>query len=215
MTTGWHTNHLLNQKKKRTRSRRVTYFNPPFSNTVKTNVGKEFFRIFQECIPEGHALLKYFNKHTVKLSYSGCKNMKGYMDSHNRKLLNKNKNEDPACQCEETCPLQGKCGAKNIVYGANVVELNNNLAKKYYGLTNRQFKKIGPRGGKYGRYFEHMDAIENEDSTHATKLSSHVWDLKKAGKPFRIDWSIEGRAPETISSYSQIARLESPIRVQR
>ena len=55
-------------------------------------------------------------------------------------------------------------------------------------------------GGEYGRYFEHMDAIENEDSTHATKLSSHVWDLKNAGKPYRIDWSIEGRAPETTSS---------------
>ena len=188
------------KEKKKSRARRVTYFNPPFSNTVKTNVGKEFFAIMEECFPKSHALSKFFNKNTLKISYSTCKNMKGYLDSHNRKVLNSNKRNDPPCQCEEPCPLDGKCGAKDIVYGANVTALDNYLMMTYYGLTSREFKRTGPRGGKYGRYYEHLHAIENEESTHSTKLSNYVWKLKKAGRPYKIDWFIQSRAPETTSS---------------
>ena len=70
----------------------------------------------------------------------------------------------------------------------------------YYGLTSREFKRTGPRGGKYGRYYEHLHAIDNEESTHSTKLSNYVWKLKKAGRPYKIDWFIQSRAPETTSS---------------
>ena len=126
--------------------------------------------------------------------------MRGYISSHNRKLMNSNRREDPPCQCEEHCPLNGKCGAKDIVYGANVTALDNYKIMTYHGLTSREFKRIGPRGGKYGRYYEHMHAIENEQSTHATKLSNYVWKLKNAGRPYRIDWFIQSRAPETTSS---------------
>merc|ERR1711954_566729 len=33
------------------RKRNVTWFNPPFNSTVKTNIGKEFLKVVDECFP--------------------------------------------------------------------------------------------------------------------------------------------------------------------
>ena len=56
----------------------------------------------------------------------------------------------------------------------------------YYGQTKRPFKE---------RWREHRHAIENEQSPHATALSSYIWKLKKKRKPFQVKWSIKCRAP--------------------
>ena len=41
---------------KRKRTRNVTWFNPPFSDNVATNIGKKFFRLLDKCFPPGHQL---------------------------------------------------------------------------------------------------------------------------------------------------------------
>ena len=46
------------ENKNRKRNRRVTWFNPPFSYNVKTNIGAEFLKIISECFPPHHKLYK-------------------------------------------------------------------------------------------------------------------------------------------------------------
>ena len=46
-------------KKNKKRSRNVTYFNPPFSLSVKTKVGKEFLKILDSSFPNDNPLKRY------------------------------------------------------------------------------------------------------------------------------------------------------------
>ena len=61
--------------KKRCRKKEVTWFNPPFSNHVRTNVGKEFLKLVDTAFPPSNPLHKLFNRHTLKLSYRCMPNM--------------------------------------------------------------------------------------------------------------------------------------------
>ena len=72
--------------KKKTRSRRIIWFNPPFSLQVKTNVGKKFLAILDSCFPHGHPLHKILNRNTVKLSYKCMPNMKLAISKHNASI---------------------------------------------------------------------------------------------------------------------------------
>ena len=50
--------------KKQKRKRNVTWFNPPYNATVKTNKGKEFLKLVDECFPPHHPLSKIVNRKT-------------------------------------------------------------------------------------------------------------------------------------------------------
>ena len=63
------------------RQRKISWFNPPFSKNVSTNVGAKFLKIIVEKIPED--LRKYFNRNTIKVSYRYMSNIKNYSDRHN------------------------------------------------------------------------------------------------------------------------------------
>ena len=52
-------------KSKRGRKRNPTYFNPPFSLHVQTNIGKQFFDILDKCFKKDHPLRKVINRNTV------------------------------------------------------------------------------------------------------------------------------------------------------
>ena len=77
------------KRKSRARKRNVIWFNPPYSDSVKTNVGKEFFRLLSEHFPSHHKLRKICNKNSVKLSYSCMPNVATIISSHNKALLRK------------------------------------------------------------------------------------------------------------------------------
>ena len=62
-------NSIRNKKK---RQRKIIWFNPLLSKSVKTNLGKEFFKLLKRHFPKRHKMSKIFNKNTVKLSYSCC-----------------------------------------------------------------------------------------------------------------------------------------------
>ena len=49
------------------RNRKVTWFNPPFSKNVKTNIGKQFLAVIKETFPKTHTLHKICNNNTIKL----------------------------------------------------------------------------------------------------------------------------------------------------
>ena len=75
------------QGRRRNRKRKCIYFNPPYSKTIKTNIGKEFLKIIREEFPKGHPLYSVINKNNIKVSYRCMPNMSQFISSHNRKIL--------------------------------------------------------------------------------------------------------------------------------
>ena len=99
------------KRKSRARKRNVIWFNPPYSNSVKTNIGKEFFRLLSKHFPSHHKLRKICNKNSVKLSYSCMPNVATVIFSHNKALLRKEATQPDLlpCNCRDksNCPLDG------------------------------------------------------------------------------------------------------------
>ena len=130
--------------RKQSRKRKITYFNPPFSLNVQTNVGELFFKALDKCFPHNHPLRKIINRNTVKLSYRCMPNIKRKISIHNNKVQQAKDNlpaEAPVCNCRnQACPLDGKCqSTKSLVYKATVVDGNNNT-ETYTGLTKKSVK---------------------------------------------------------------------------
>ena len=127
--------------KKRQRKRRVIWWNPPFSSSVKTKVGKLFFKALEKHFGKDNPLSKIFNKNTLKMSYRTVPNFKQIISSHNKKLL-KGTPEDPPCNCQKSrqCPIPGECLKENVVYQATVKpEVGN--PETYIGMTSTPLKE--------------------------------------------------------------------------
>ena len=131
------------KKKKRNRKRKITWFNPLFGKSVKTNIGKNFLKIINKHFGENSKLKKYSNKNNLKLSYSCMTNIETIIKNHNKKLINNNKiTKDESCNCrkKQTCPLEGgECRAENVIYQATIK--TDNSSKIYIGLSANQLKK--------------------------------------------------------------------------
>ena len=59
---------LQNLITKRKRQRNILWFNPPYSKTVKTKIGKFFLQLIKKHFPKEHKFHKIFNRNTLKLS---------------------------------------------------------------------------------------------------------------------------------------------------
>ena len=71
------------------RKRGIIWFNPPYSKSVSSNVGKCFLKLIEKHLPKHHKFWKLFNGNTVKVSYSCLPSMKAKINQHNRNVLNK------------------------------------------------------------------------------------------------------------------------------
>ena len=161
---------------KHTRSKRATWFNPPFSQSVKTNVGAEFLKIVSLSVPKGHPLNKYFNRNTIKVSYRTTSNVSQVISRHNKKLLNQTKqvNSDiePKCNCLKQnlpCIMGGTCKPGNVVYQGRVTRQDTGHTDTYTCLSEPSWKL---------RWGNHKHNINTESERNATCLSKHIWDLK-------------------------------------
>ena len=178
------------EKPKRKRKKKILYYNPPYSVTIITDIGKQFFRLMEKHFPVGAPLRKHINKNKVKFSYSTCANMKSHISKHNAKVLKKEETKKGnVCKCVGKygkCPIPGKCNLKSVVYKADVQNPITNEVKSYIGLTKNEFIK---------RFDQHRYAMNRRISTHATTLSKHFWKIKdETGIEPKIDWSIKARA---------------------
>ena len=72
---------------KRKRQKNILWFNPRYSKTVKTKIGKFFLQLIKEPFPKEHKFHKIFNRNTLKLSYSCMPNIKTKINVHNREIL--------------------------------------------------------------------------------------------------------------------------------
>ena len=90
---------------------------------------------------------------------------------------------DDECNCRipSSCPLDGHCLAKNIIYQATIE--SNNTQKVYIGSTQGQFKT---------RYANHKTSIKYATKRNTTRLSQHYWNLKDKDKHVEpiIKWKI-------------------------
>lgn len=178
-----------NSKKKNRRKRDVIYFNPPFCRSVRSNIGRMFLSLVDKHFPRTHVYHSIFNRSTLKISYSCMSNMKSIIQSHNRKVLKEfdskhgdnNKEDSKGCNCRDktTCPLEGKCGIKNVIYKA---EVTCGQEKQFYiGSTGMSFKE---------RYYGHMRSLKHRNS-NSTALSNYCWKVYDKTKVMPdIKWKI-------------------------
>ena len=170
-------------RKKRNRRRNITWWNPPFSLTVKTPIGRKFRSLINKHFKEDNPLKKIFNKNTLKMSYSCTKNMEAIIKSHTNKLMKEKSQEKSKekkmCNCrggQNECPLEGKCLTEALVYKAEIGE------KVYYGSCGGTFKQ---------RFYGHKQTFENPGAGQ-TALSSHI---HENGLNWRaIKWSVHKKA---------------------
>ena len=187
-----------NETYKRRRTRNITWFNPPYSKNVATNIGRTFFNILEAEFPKDSKLNKIFNRNTIKLSYSCMPNIASIINKHNKKLLrqaapNNNTNNSRKCNCrvKANCPMKGHCLESNIIYQATVTNTTNNKRETYIGLTGTDFKT---------RYNNHMHSFRHVRNKNATELSKYVWKLKDDNINYNIDWKIISKAATNYNS---------------
>ena len=100
--------------KKKKRRRRITWFNPPFSESVATNIGRCFLELVKKHFPKGSVLHKICNRNILKISYSSMPNVGNIIKKHNarvRKSEEARNETSRLCNCRdpEQCPLRGEC----------------------------------------------------------------------------------------------------------
>ena len=175
------------------RKRNIIYFNPPFSLTVNSKIGKQFLNLINTSFDENHPYKKIFNRNTIKISYSSTANFKSKIIAHNNKILNKNdKNstKDKLCNCrKDPCPLNNQCLISNIIYKAVVI--SNKTTKHYVGSTGNTFKE---------RYRNHKSSFNNINKRHTTELANYIWNLKDNNTDFKIEWEILNRTKSKFNT---------------
>ena len=175
-----------NEEKKR-RKRKVNWFNPPYNSAVATNIASYFLKLVDKYLKTDPVLYKYFNRNTIKVSYSCMQNMQSIIATKNKKLLGENmKLEEKGCNCRKNkneCPLGNKCLTECLVYKAEIT--SENTVKSYIGMASTSFK---------ARFSNHKQSFGNRNQ-RPTSLSNYIWNLKDRGKPYQIKWSIQEIAP--------------------
>ena len=175
--------------KKRKRGRNITWFNPPYSANVKTNVGGKFLKLVDKHFPKGHKLHKIFNRHTVKISYSCMKSMDAIIRTHNETLIKRSQlpdnNPKPKCNCRQKsdCPLGGNCLETAIVYKATI--RHGSEERIYFGLAGGTFKD---------RYRNHVKSLKHEKYKNETQLSKYIWELKQNNIEYALTWAVERKS---------------------
>ena len=174
-------------KKSRKRPpRNVTWYNPPFSLNVQTNVGQKFLQLIDKCFPKNHPLRQICNRNTLKIGYRCTPNIGAAISAHNSKLLEpKEKNAINTCNCDrkEDCPVQGKCLESEVIYRATITEEGGKI-HTYTGLTANKFK---------ARWSGHKHTFNNEEANQTT-LSSLSHELENKHINFEIKWEIIDQA---------------------
>ena len=200
-----------NNAKPRNRRRRkkAIYFNAPFCRSVKTKIGKEFFRIVDRHFTEHHPYHRIFNRKTIKLSYSCMSNVKATIQSHNARLLRKSitpNKPQKTCNCrrKDSCPLNGNCLVEGVIYMATV-KTTDGAERDYIGSTGCTFKK---------RYGGHKYSFAHKKHHQSTELSKYVWKAKEKGVDPQISWKVLHKTrrpkdkPQRVCLLCNLERME-------
>ena len=181
-----------NKQAGRQRKRCIIWFNPPYSRSVVTNVGREFLQIMDKHFPPGNPLHQIFNRSKVKMSYRCTPNLSRQISGHNSKVLSEfRKSQGPQvmekeCNCRKRneCPVDGKCLQQGVVYQATI-RRGDRQTDTYIGLTATSFKD---------RWRNHKSNFKTRNPKNATALSKHIWALEDQDIRYDVSWKIVSRA---------------------
>ena len=150
---------------------------------VATNVAKTFRALIGKHFPKDKRLSKIFNRNTTKVSYSCLLNVKQTISNNNHLLLQLHRIEESTqdrklCNCrrKNSCPLDGNCLTKCVVYKTTATETTSNNQETYIGITENEFKT---------RFNLHKSSFKLENKR---TLSEHVWKLTNKNINFNIKW---------------------------
>ena len=163
--------------KKKTRKRKIIWYNPTFNLAMKTKFGKEFLKLIDKNFPKNNPLSKIFNRKTIKISFACSKNIDAVISAHNSKITKPNMSQqDQRCNCrnKNSCPIPDKCCSKCLVYKASLDNIN------YIGMTEGEFKT---------RYYNHTHSFREPSKKNSTTLSQYVWENNLNPQPI-ITWEI-------------------------
>ena len=179
----------VRRTRKRTRNRRILWFNPPFCLSVKSNLGRQFLQLVDKSFPPGNPLRKILNRHTMQLSYRNMPNLGKIVASHNAKISSPSiiNLEEENCNCRgknAVCIMEGgRCKDCGVVYQAEVTA-EGKPVMKYVGVTAPSWKL---------RYGNHKASFKHSTKRRSTKLAGYVWSLKDEGLQPEIKWRILSR----------------------
>ena len=178
------------ERRGRNRRRNIIWFNPPYSKSVATNVGKTFLDLLARHFPENNRLHKIFNKHNVKVSYGCMPSIGSKINAHNKAILGSSKPlERGGCNCNnrDDCPLDGECLSKNVLYEATITSSIPNYGEKIYiGISEPSFKE---------RFANHKKSFNKVKYSKETALSKEVWRIKEKNETFSVKWKIRRQCP--------------------
>ena len=170
-------------KKARKHNKDVIWFNPPYSQSVKTNVGRKFLQLLDKHFPPGTPLHSIFSRSKVKMSYRCTENLARKISSHNSKIKHANSCEERGgcnCRVKGNCPVGGQCLKSGVIYQAEV-KSDNNKIETYIGLSATSFKD---------RYRNHTSSFRTRNPKNSTTLSKYVWGLQDANIGYEVKWKI-------------------------
>ena len=186
------------------KARKVTWFNPPFSLDVETNMAMEFLKLVDWHFPPGHPLHPICNRSTIKVSYRCLPNMGSIVAKHNSKILRSTATTQPKppahCNCQNAlkkdCPMPGECNQDGAVYQTTVAT-NKGGVETYVGLA-KNFKK---------RYGKHKACLDDEFAEGQTCMTTHFWKEKNAGNNPVVTWKYLERNVPTYNPVAKTCRL--------
>ena len=104
---------------------------------------------------------------------------------HNNRILSEEKTQNqPKCNCPQknTCPLEGHCLDKELLYRCTLKENTTSDGVNYNGVTEDAFKD---------RFNKHLNSFKYESKANSTELSKYFWEVKRKNneKPI-MHWSV-------------------------
>ena len=190
----------------------IIWFNPPWCNSVPTDLGRRFLRLVDTSFPPGHRLHKIFNRRTIKVSYSTMPNLGRIISAHNNRVLASQVPAVPKrawgnCSCPKKkrdakeCPLAGECISEKVVYQATVkVKIAEDAPEEekvpdqtYLGVTEPDLKV---------RHANHKQDFKKPSQRGRTCLSKYIWSLKDKGMVEDTDYTISWALMSKASSFS-------------
>ena len=172
------------------RGQKIVWFNPLYSCTVVSNIGKKFLLLLDKHFPESRKFSKVFNGKNVKVSYCSMSNFASVVNAHKKTVLNENiaKTTCDSCNCrgKASCPLDDNCLQSGLVYicKAAIPKITSDYPY-YIGLTENSFKAI---------LYKHKSSLRYESKKNATELSNFLWENKHTNRETSLEWKIVDKA---------------------
>ena len=132
-----------------------------------------FLTLIDKHFPKNKRLSKIFNRNKINVSYSCLPNVKQTISNNNHRILQQQRMKESTqdsklCNCRQknSCPLDGKCLTKCVVYKATVTETTSNNQETY-----KEYKT---------RFNLHKSSFKLEHKRTSTTLSEHNYlEIKK------------------------------------